>query len=212
MKWITACLIVALFLAYYCQGKEYELTFEVEDNKEQCLHEDIDLNLEVEIEFQVLLGGKYDIDFQIYGPGQRLITSFKRRQKETYKFKTVDRGQYSFCFNNEFSSFSHKTLYFYLEIGEEESLTEDIALKATALTQMESSCVSIHESMNAARDYQTDYRLREFRGRTIAEFLHDRVQFWSMGECIALVILSISQVLLVRSFFRGKPNRAQPRF
>jgi len=192
--------------------KDFEFTFEVPDNKEQCFYEDIDLNQEVEIEFQVLVGGKNDIDMVIHGPGQTLIQTYRRKQQETYKFKTVDRGQYVFCFNNEFSSFSHKVVYFYLGIGEEETLTEEMAVKATALTQIESSCVSIHESLNAVKDYQTDYRLREYRGRTIAEMLSERVQWWSIGECMALVVLSLSQVLLVRSFFRGKPNRKPPRF
>ncbi|XP_075251386.1 transmembrane emp24 domain-containing protein 3-like [Convolutriloba macropyga] len=148
----------------------------------------------------------------IHGPAQTLIQTYRRKQQETYKFKTVDRGQYVFCFNNEFSSFSHKVVYFYLGIGEEETLTEEMAVKATALTQIESSCVSIHEALNAVKDYQTDYRLREYRGRTLAEILNERVQWWSVGECLALLVLSLSQVLLVRSFFRGKPNRKPPRF
>lgn len=208
---LVTCLLVGLFSGL-AASKEYEFTFEVPDNLKQCFYEDIDLNLEIEIEFQVLYGGKYDIDMTIYGPGDTLIQAFKKRQQETHKFKTIDRGQYKFCFDNEFSSFSHKVVYFYLGIGEEESLTEEMAVRATALTQIESSCVTIHEALNAARDYQTDYRLREFRGRTVAEFLNDRVQMWSIGECVALVILSVSQVVLVRSFFRSKPNRKQPRF
>merc|ERR1712226_30050 len=53
--------------------KDFEFTFEVPDNKEQCFYEDIDLNQEVEIEFQVLVGGKNDIDMVIHGPGQTLI-------------------------------------------------------------------------------------------------------------------------------------------
>ena len=116
--------------------KDYEFTFEVPDNKEQCFYEDIDLNQEVEVEFQVLVGGKNDIDMVIHGPGQTLIQTYRRKQQETYKFKTVDRGQYVFCFNNEFSSFTHKVVYFYLGIGEEESLTEEMSVKATALTQV----------------------------------------------------------------------------
>ena len=117
-------------------SKEYEFTFEVPDNLQQCLYEDIDLNLEIEVEFQVLYGGKYDIDMNIYGPGETLLQTFKKRQQETHKFKTVDRGQYKFCFDNEFSSFSHKVVYFYLGIGDEEALTEEMAVRATALTQV----------------------------------------------------------------------------
>ena len=135
MKQFVAILMSALLpTSVLC--KDYEFTFEVPDNLEQCFYEDIDLNQVVEIEFQVLVGGKYDIDMTIYGPGQNLIHSYKKRQQETYNFKTLDRGQYSFCFSNEFSSFSHKVVYFYLGVGDEEALTEEIAVKATALTQV----------------------------------------------------------------------------
>ena len=70
--------------------------------------------------------------------------------------------------------------------------------------QMESACVSIHEAMKTVIDYQTHHRLREAQGRSRAEDLNMRVLFWSLGETVALLSISLGQVLLLKSFFTDK--------
>ncbi|KFO30071.1 Transmembrane emp24 domain-containing protein 3 [Fukomys damarensis] len=76
--------------------------------------------------------------------------------------------------------------------------------KVTALTQMESACVTIHEALKTVIDSQTHYRLREAQDRARAEDLNSRVSYWSIGETIALFVVSFSQVLLLKSFFTEK--------
>ncbi len=80
----------------------------------------------------------------------------------------------------------------------------ETASNAAASFQMESACVSIHEALKSVIDYQTHFRLREAQGRSRAEDLNTRVAFWSIGEAFILLVVSISQVLLLRSFFSDK--------
>lgn len=75
--------------------------------------------------------------------------------------------------------------------------------------QMESACVTIHEALKTVIDSQTHYRLREAQDRARAEDLNSRVSYWSVGETVALFVVSFSQVLLLKSFFTEK--RAGPR-
>lgn len=70
--------------------------------------------------------------------------------------------------------------------------------------QMESACVSIHEALKSVIDYQTHFRLREAQGRSRAEDLNTRVAYWSIGEAIILLVVSIGQVFLLKSFFSDK--------
>lgn len=72
------------------------------------------------------------------------------------------------------------------------------------VAQMESACVSIHEALKSVIDYQTHFRLREAQGRSRAEDLNTRVAFWSIGEAFILLVVSISQVVLLRSFFSDR--------
>eukprot|EP00075_Anas_platyrhynchos_P013630 XP_027302883.1 transmembrane emp24 domain-containing protein 7 [Anas platyrhynchos] len=69
---------------------------------------------------------------------------------------------------------------------------------------MESACVSIHEALKSVIDYQTHFRLREAQGRSRAEDLNTRVAYWSIGEAIILLVVSIGQVFLLKSFFSDK--------
>lgn len=78
---------------------------------------------------------------------------------------------------------------------------------------MESACVTIHEALETVIASQTHYRLREAQDRARAEELSRRVSCWSVGETVALVAVSVSQVLLLKSFFaerrpgpRGVPS------
>lgn len=53
-------------------------------------------------------------------------------------------------------------------------------------------------------DYQTHHRLREASGRARAEDLQERVQIWSLGQFILIVIVAIGTVFLLRSFFTDR--------
>lgn len=70
--------------------------------------------------------------------------------------------------------------------------------------QLESSCVTIHQLMKSVSESQTRYRLREAQDRTKAEDLLQRVTFWSMGETVLLFVISVGQVMMLRSFFSDK--------
>ena len=51
-----------------------------------------------------------------------------------------------FCFSNEFSSFSHKTVYFDFQNGQIVPLS-NMDIQQGAMTQLETSAVNIHEAL-----------------------------------------------------------------
>ena len=73
---------------------------------------------------------------------------------------------------------------------------------------MESSAVTLHEALKVVTNYQTHHKLRESKGRAFAEDLNERVQFWSIGETVVVLMIGIGQVLVLRSFFTDKKNVA----
>lgn len=144
------------------------------------------------------------MDISLYGPGNRLLHQAQRKQYDSMDFEAYETGEYYFCFSNEFSSFSHKMIYFDFMVGDEPPLTEELGAHHTALTMLESSTVRVHEALKIVRDYQTHHRLRETLGRDTAEYLNERVQYWSLGEAIFLVAVGIMQVFILRHFFAEK--------
>ncbi|KAM5291888.1 transmembrane emp24 domain-containing protein 3 [Ctenodactylus gundi] len=181
-----------------------ELTFELPDNARQCFYEEVAQGIRLSLDYQVITGGHYDVDCYVEDPLGNVIYRETKKQYDSFTYRTEAQGVYQFCFSNEFSTFSHKTVYFDFQVGDEPPILPDMGNKVTALTQMESACVTIHEALKTVIDSQTHYRLREAQDRARAEDLNGRVSYWSVGETIALFVVSVSQVLLLKSFFTEK--------
>lgn len=66
---------------------------------------------------------------------------------------------------------------------------------------MESSVQEVHKHLNSIIDYQTHHRLREAQGRKRAEDLNNRVFIWSIIETVAILMISVGQVFILKTFF-----------
>ncbi|XP_009895634.2 transmembrane emp24 domain-containing protein 3 [Dryobates pubescens] len=181
-----------------------ELTFELPDNARQCFHQQLERGTKFTLDYQVITGGHYDVDCSVEDPNGRTLYKEAKKQYDSFPHRTEVEGVYTFCFSNEFSTFSHKTIYFDFQVGEEPPILPAMSSRVTALTQMESACVTIHEALNSVIDSQTHYRLREAQDRSRAEDLNSRVSYWSVGETFILFVVSIGQVVLLKSFFTEK--------
>lgn len=193
-------LILAVYIAFI---NATELTFELPDNEKQCFHEELEQGVKFDIDFQVIAGGNYDVDCFVTDPMNNMLYQERKKQYDSFSHTTTMKGEYKVCFSNEFSTFSHKTVYLDFRTGEDDRLLPDMN-RATALTQMESACLSIHEILKVVSDSQTWYRLREAQDRLRAEDLNERVHIWSIGETIILFVVCIGQVLMLKSFFNDK--------
>ncbi|KAJ7335687.1 hypothetical protein JRQ81_013628 [Phrynocephalus forsythii] len=199
----AALLLLLLLLNLAWPAGASEITFELPDNAKQCFYEEIAQGTKCTLEFQVITGGHYDVDCRLEDPDGIVLYKEMKKQYDSFTFTASRNGTYKFCFSNEFSTFTHKTVYFDFQVGDDPPLFPS-ENRVTALTQMESACVSIHEALKSVIDYQTHFRLREAQGRSRAEDLNTRVAYWSIGEAIILLVVSIGQVFLLKSFFSDK--------
>jgi len=197
-----ALLLLCCWCARDCTGGE--LTFELPDNEKQCFYEEVGKDVKATLEFQVVTGGHYDVDCEVYDPDNKELYREFKKQYDTFTWTASKGGIHKICFSNEFSTFTHKVIYFDLTVGEEKPLMPDMQAHATAMTQLESAAVQIHEALKVTTDYQTHFRLRESQGRSFAEDLNEKVMLWSLGESLMILVIGISQILILRSFFSDK--------
>ena len=66
------------------------------------------------------------MDCEVVGPGGMGIYKGQRKQYDSIDFDATEAGEYHFCFSNEFSSYTHKLVYFDFMVGDEAPLTDDI--------------------------------------------------------------------------------------
>uniref|UniRef100_A0A8C0AHS8 Transmembrane p24 trafficking protein 3 n=1 Tax=Bos mutus grunniens TaxID=30521 RepID=A0A8C0AHS8_BOSMU len=192
---VSALPLLLLLLLQAERPRGAELTFELPDNAKQCFHEEVEQGVKFSLDYQVITGGHYDVDCFMKDPLGNTIYSETKKQYDSFTHKAEVKGVYQFCFSNEFSTFSHKTVYFDFQVGDEPPILPDMGNRVTALTQMESACVTIHEALKTVIDSQKHYRLREAQDRARAEDLNSRVSYWSIGETIALFVVSFSQLI-----------------
>uniref|UniRef100_A0A1Y1LIT1 GOLD domain-containing protein n=1 Tax=Photinus pyralis TaxID=7054 RepID=A0A1Y1LIT1_PHOPY len=195
--------LLALFSIYFKFTTGTELTFELPDSAKECFHEEIKKNTSVTVEFQVVTGGQYDVDVTVEDPKKQVIYKQIKMQFDSHTFTTEHTGVYIVCFSNEFSTFSHKLVYFDLQVGDEQPLP-GIGEHVTVMTQMETSAQDIHKSLNSIIDFQTHHRLRETQGRKRAEDLNERVLWWSILESLAVLVIGFGQVFILKNFFTDK--------
>ncbi|XP_053677874.1 transmembrane emp24 domain-containing protein 7 [Anopheles nili] len=201
--WSFAIILLISLCLLIPTANSVELTFELPENARECFHEEIQKNQTATLEFQVVSGGKYDVDVTLESPTSEVIYRQIKTQFDSHQFVAAASGIYTACFSNEFSTFSHKIVYMDFQVGEEQPLP-GIEEHATVLTQLQHSSQEIHKGLNAILDYQTHHRLREAQGRKRAEDLNERVLWWSLMETVAVLVIAIGQVLVLRNFFSEK--------
>ncbi len=85
---------------------------------------------------QVITGGNYDVDVELASPDGRALYKDVKKQYDSFTWTTDLKGIYRFCFSNEFSTFSHKVVYFDFQVGEEKPMRSELGDHATAMTQV----------------------------------------------------------------------------
>lgn len=84
---------------------------------------------------QVVTGGHYDVDCRLEDPDGTVLYKEMKKQYDSFTFTAARNGTFKFCFSNEFSTFTHKTVYFDFQVGDDPPLFPN-ENRVTALTQV----------------------------------------------------------------------------
>lgn len=65
---------------------------------------------------QVQAGGSFDVDYEVVGPGDKIILDGQKERQGDFVFTASDPGEYKFCFNNQMSTFAEKFVDFEIAV------------------------------------------------------------------------------------------------
>ena len=180
------------------------LMFELPDTERFCFSERFEGPIKYIFEYRVIRGGNNDVDAIVKSPNGKVLYKQSKLKGDRFVFET-SRGEYSFCFGNEFSTWAHKVIYFDLREEELSSLAGEAGVKRPFVkTAAETSCDAVHETLTSVVEFQRDYRLKESIGRHIAEVLNRIVSWWSITQGCFILLAGFGQVILLRRFFTDK--------
>ncbi|XP_042621575.1 transmembrane emp24 domain-containing protein 1-like [Cyprinus carpio] len=188
-----------------------EFTFQLPAASKECFYQSAVHNSSIEIEYQVIAGAGMDVDFSIISPqGIHLVSEF-RRSDGVHMVEPTEAGDYQICFDNSFSRFSEKMVFFevildspandagaddeWAGLGEPESLLE------YKLDDIKESMETVHRRLERSRQMQTVLRAFEARDRNLLEDNLWRVSFWSCVSLLVMLSVALTQVYTVRRLF-----------
>lgn len=197
------------------QSLDSEFTFLLPAGRSECFFQAAVKNGSMEVEYQVIAGAGMDVDFTIISPEGVHLVFESRRSDGVHVVEPTLEGDYEICFDNSFSRFSEKVVFFEIIIegqggdvgGDEEwaGLEEpDGSLLEYKLEDIRESMDSLHRRLERSRQMQTVLRAFEARDRNLLEDNLWRVSFWSCASVLVMLCVALTQVYTVRKLFDDK--------
>lgn len=191
-----------------------EFTFVLPAGSRECFYQSTVKNGSMEVEYQVIAGAGMDVDFNILSPQRIHLVSEYRRSDGVHMVEPTEEGDYQICFDNTFSRFSEKIVFFevildspsndagaddeWAGLGESENILE------YKLEDIRESIESVHRRLERSRQMQTFLRAFEARDRNLLEDNLWRVSFWSCVNLMVMLSVALTQVFTVRRLFDDK--------
>uniref|UniRef100_A0A336K2L2 CSON013228 protein n=1 Tax=Culicoides sonorensis TaxID=179676 RepID=A0A336K2L2_CULSO len=194
-------------------GIDKEMTIIVDAGQMSCFFETAKAGQMIDIDYSVIDGGHGDLDISFSiadGTGLILQTDYKRSEN-IHRINVKKDGSYRFCFDNGFSSFNRKTVFFELIIeteGEDQSREsfdyEGLSPEEVYDVKVQDiydSVVKVKSFLQKAKQHQDMLSHFEARDRNVAEQNFHRVNIWSLVQIIVMIGVGALQVFMVRSLF-----------
>lgn len=215
------CVVIYLLIAFFAEtargfspNLDSEFTFLLPAGRTECFFQTATKNGSMEVEYQIIAGAGMDVDFTIVSPhGYQLISEF-RRSDGVHTVEPTEEGDYQICFDNSFSRFSEKMVFFEVILeapasddgGDDEwaGLGEPESLLEYKLEDIRESMDSVHRRLERSRQMQTALRAHEARDRYLLEDNLWRVSFWSCVSLLVMLTVAFTQVYTVRRLFDDK--------
>ncbi|KAH9071650.1 emp24/gp25L/p24 family/GOLD-domain-containing protein [Lactarius deliciosus] len=170
---------------------------EVAASRKECFFEDLHVNDQMTVTYQVGGGGHLDIDFWVSSPDGNAIRKNIRYSTGTVSVTAEKDGRYEYCFSNQMSSIADKIVSFNVHgviyIGEG---ADGAPLNARS--------EHWHTGLTSVKDEQEYIVVRERTHRNTAESTNARVKWWSIMQAVVLFSVVAWQVYYLKSFFEVK--------
>ncbi|KAK2818324.1 hypothetical protein Q7C36_022257 [Tachysurus vachellii] len=212
--WTVLLLLWSSLTSAFNPNQDSELTFLLPAGASECFFQTAQKNGTLEVEYQVIAGAGMDVDFSIISPHGHHLASEFRRSDGVHMVDSTEEGDYQICFDNSFSRFSEKMVFFevilenaagdttvedeWARLGDPENLLE------YKLEDIRESIESVHRHLERSRQMQTVLRAFEARDRNLLENNLWRVSFWSCTSLVVMLAVACVQVYTVRRLFDDK--------
>lgn len=153
------------------------------------------------INYQVLYGGDFELNFEIVSPSGQSIIKQENEKYADFLLKTFGLGEYSFCFSNPHNQL--KKVEFSIEL--KDSLEEEEKVSGNKDTIVaENSIAEIDRTLNKIDRILNYLRAREWRNMSTVQSTQSKALYLSISIIILTVGVSLAQAALVQFMFSSR--------
>ncbi|KAI1504118.1 SKIP/SNW domain-containing protein [Biscogniauxia marginata] len=190
------------------------LTYKLSANERACFYAAPErIGSKIAFYFAVQSGGSFDIDYEVFGPSDKVILDGEKERQGDFVFTANEMGEYKFCFNNEMSTYSEKFVDF--EIAVEDEVRAQIPVKQGSTPEqtsvLEESIYKISGQLSTITRNQKYFRTRENRNFSTVRSTEGRIVNFSLVQCMMMICMGALQVFIVRFFFQASLAAALPK-
>ncbi|KAK3325271.1 emp24/gp25L/p24 family/GOLD-domain-containing protein [Apodospora peruviana] len=182
------------------------LTYKIQANEQACFYAATTRPQEkIAFYFAVQSGGSFDIDYEVTGPGGKIILDGQKERQGDFVFTAQEAGEYKFCFNNEMSTYTDKFVDFEIAV-ENESKVNLPAKQGSSPEQtsaLEESLFKVSGQLSTITRNQKYFRTRENRNFSTVRSTEKRIVNFSLIQIALVICMGALQVFIVRFFFQG---------
>jgi len=193
-----------------------EMTLVIDPGQMSCFFESAKAGQYIDLEYTVLDGGhgNLDISFTIAEANGKILFTDYKRYENIHRVDVKKDMSYRFCFDNSFSTFNKKTVFFELIIETEGETTGENSRESfdyqglspedvydVQIQDINDSIFKVKAYLQKAKQYQDVLKSFEARDRNIAEENFYKVNIWSFFQILLMLAIGSLQVFMVKSLF-----------
>ncbi|ANB15830.1 Erp3p [Sugiyamaella lignohabitans] len=182
----------------------FPLTVKVPANDIECYYGQVHtVGAKVGFSYAVQAGGSFDIDLTIRGPDKRVIYEQPKDSQGEFAFAASSPGEYEFCFSNDMSTFSEKTVEFDISIDTDIKASLPSSVGVGDTDRVEQSISTIEDRTSSMLRSLHYYKTRNNRNESTVKSTEARIFYFSIFEVLLMVGMGVLHVTIVQLFFTG---------
>lgn len=188
----------------------------VEPGTESCFYESVKEGDVIYLNYQVTSGGqgRLDINFRLVSPFGFLLLSDFKKAHNAYKQVSTESGVFTMCWDNTFSHYNSKAVFFELLLDEQyghgiqdreqddyDNLISEENKYQMKILDIQLLLNKVYNNLEKVQHLQDTWRALEARDRNVIESNFTRVNWWSLLQSMLMIVVCLIQVVMIRSIF-----------
>lgn len=184
-----------------------EFKFEIGPGKVECFYQPMLNGTQLFISYEVLTGGDRNIDFFLRDERLEILVHKSWKTEGIFDQIIQTRGIYELCFDNSYSRFASKLVFFYMSAFVPEHWDEylkELADIHKTVANFSVSLQTLQQNIKNAVIHQSSSRMYVMLDYYTIMGNNKYVQYWSILQCIVIISASCLQVFFLRRLFHSK--------